>query len=163
TLVALPAVEGTERELLSGLCSSLRDSLLLGLAGEAHPLVEADEAARRRSRERFDRLGCERIEAWLAERPRARERIELLKSAPARLILETTLLDLCRPETSMPLAELEERLLALEARLKSAGTAAPVAPAPREVAPRTPPAPSGGSADLWTRLLATLDSEACTM
>jgi DNA polymerase-3 subunit gamma/tau len=164
-LVALPMVEGTERELLSGLCSSLRDSLLLGLAGEAHPLVEADASARTRLRERFDRLGCERIQAWLAELLRARERIELFKAAPARLILETTLLDLCRPETSMPLAEIEERLLALEARVKSAGAAAPAAPALRELLPRASPgpAPGGSSADLWTRLLATLDSEARTM
>jgi DNA polymerase-3 subunit gamma/tau len=174
-LAALPAVEGTERELLSGLCSSLRDCLLVGLAGTDHPLVEADATARSRMRERFERLGCDRVQAWLAELLRARERIELLKAVPARLILEMTLLDLCRPETTMPLAEMEERLLALESRLGSAGAAAlrevPVRKIatpgadPGATAPAPAPAPTGpvGIGETWNRLLASLDVDARTL
>ncbi len=176
-LAALPAVEGTERELLSVLCSSLRDCLLVGLAGIDHPLVEADAPARGRMRERYERLGCERVQAWLAELLRARERIELLKAVPARLILETTLLDLCRPETTMPIGELEERLLALETRL-GAGVAAssPRAATSAGAAPRAPSGPVAdagaaapaqtaptGIAEIWNRLLASLDADARTM
>jgi len=190
TLAALPAVEGGERELLLGLLASLRSALLAGLAGADSPLLDLDEAGRRRARERFERFGCDRIEIWLGELLRARERIELLKSVFPRWILEATLLDLCRAETSLPLDALEERLLALEARLGGAAppmhsahsahsapapsaTAAPAPAAPPSRAapslPRAPAAPparapgrSGGS-DEWSALLAALESEARTL
>jgi DNA polymerase-3 subunit gamma/tau len=165
-LNALPAVEGTERELLAGLCSSLRETLLVGLAGADHPLVEADAATRAKMGERYQRLGCDRTQALLAELLRARERIELLKAVPARLILEATLLDLCRPESSMPLAELEKRLLAFESRLESGrpsvAAAAPAPPRPVPSAPATP-SESLSTADVWNRLLAALDAEARTL
>jgi len=182
TLVALPAVEGSERELLAGLLSSLRGSLIAGLAGADHPVLqsgsESEPAARERLRARFERLGCDRIQAWFAELLRARERIELLKAVPARLILETTLLDLCRPETAMPLAEMEERLHALEARLGASGPApSPVpalrpdpgprnarAPAPAApVAPRTDAGAAPPVGDAWARLLGALETEARTL
>jgi len=51
----------------------------------------------------------------------ARERIARLPGH-ARTILEVTLLDLCRPETSLGIAEIEQRLLDLETRLQSGGT-----------------------------------------
>ena len=68
----------------------------------------------------------------------ARERMgPVHMRAHARLVLETTLLDLCRPEATMPLEEMCRRLEALEARL---GGAPLTAPAP--VAPSA--GPSGG-------------------
>jgi len=172
-LKALPAVEGTERELLAGLCASLRETLLVGLAGADHPLVEADAPARAKMGERFQRLGCDRTQAWLAELLRARERIELLKAVPARLILEATLLDLCRPESSTPLAELEKRLLAFESRLESgrasvaatpAAASAP-SPVPAPPTPRASPSASepASAPDVWKSLLAALDADARTL
>lgn len=128
-LAALPGVEGNERELLAGLLASLRNALLAGLCGADHPQLDLEAGLKRRAHERFERLGCDRLEIWLAELLRARERIELLKNVSARWILEATLLDLCRADTSMPLEELQERLLALEARL-AGGVAPPSAPAP---------------------------------
>ena len=67
--------------------------------------------------------------------------------AHARLILETTLLDLCAPEATMPLPELIARLEALEQRAGGAPQARPGArprerrPEPRPAAPDPSPAP----------------------
>jgi hypothetical protein len=52
-----------------------------------------------------------------------------LLSVHARVILESTLLDLCRADGDLPFAELERRLAALERRLESPARAAQ-APAP---------------------------------
>jgi DNA polymerase-3 subunit gamma/tau len=189
-LAALPASEGTERELLSGLLASLRACLLAGLSGADHPLLDAEIRSLERMRARFERLSCDRIQVWLAELLRARERIELLKGVSARLVLETALLDLCRAETSLPLAEIAERLLALEARLETGAPQGRMAPAvrpsgdlAREPA-RAPTAsvlvPRAGETDAssrttrrepaatavpdtWDRLLAALDGEVRTI
>ncbi|MFN0009426.1 MAG: DNA polymerase III subunit gamma/tau, partial [Planctomycetota bacterium] len=55
TLAALPAIEGSERELLTGLLASLRSSLLLGLCGADHPLPDLGAESKRRARERVER------------------------------------------------------------------------------------------------------------
>jgi DNA polymerase-3 subunit gamma/tau len=182
TLLALPEVEGTERELLLGLLSTLRRTLLAGLAGD-HPLVDADAAELASMRARFERLGADRIETWMSELLRARERIELLKAVPPRIVLEATLLDLCRAEAAIPLAEIAERLLALEARLGGGGErSAPAPTSTRAPAPPTPlpreiqaparatvarePSPSirePSLGDLWQKLVAKLESEARSM
>ncbi|HZO08527.1 MAG TPA: DNA polymerase III subunit gamma/tau [Myxococcota bacterium] len=175
-LAALPPVEGGERELLAGLLATLRNSLLAGLCGPEQPLLDLDAASKQRARERFDRLGCERIENFLAELLRARERIELLKSVSARWILEAALLDLCRPETSLPLEELQERLLALEVRLSGGAAPRAAVPAPATAAPaaaparpRPPPPPAAAPAapparsEEWPRLLEVLEAEARTI
>lgn len=168
-LAALPAIEGSERELLTGMLASLRNALLLGLCGADHPLPELGAESKQRARERFERVGCERLEIWLAELLRARERIEILKQVSARWILEAALLDLCRAETSMGIEELQARLLALEARL-AGGVARPPAPAalqapakPRvaEIVP-APAAPSTRSEE-WPALLGMLEGEARTL
>ena len=182
TLLALPEAEGSERELLLGLLANLRRTLLAGFAGD-HPLVDADAEELAAMRARFERLGADRIEVWMAELLRARERIELLKAVPPRLILEATLLDLCRAEASIPLMEIAERLLALEARLGSGGpvqassparptaSAHSTAPAP-QVAAQIPlpragekpvPAREPSLGDLWQKLVAKLESEARSM
>jgi DNA polymerase-3 subunit gamma/tau len=131
-LAALPSAEGGERELLAGLLASLRACLLAGLTEGRAPQLELDADGVRLARERFERLGVERLENWLSELLRARERIELLRSVSARWILEATLLDLCRPESTLPLAEIVERLGALEARLAGIDEAGPVATPPSE-------------------------------
>ena len=171
-LAALPAAEGGERELLAGIFTSLRNALLAGLRGADSPQLDLDPDAKRRARERFDRLGSDRIEAWLSELLRARERMELLRSVSARWILELTLLDLCRSETSMPLDELQGKLLALESRLAGGAAApttaarpassTPAAPRPPATAPTAPAAPAAPAArsDEWSRLLEALEAEA---
>jgi hypothetical protein len=59
----------------------------------------------------------------------------------ARVVLELSLLDACRPEAGIPLAELERRLAALEARLTGAVRppgALPAAPTTAAPAPSVP-------------------------
>jgi DNA polymerase-3 subunit gamma/tau len=113
---ALPSSEGGEVELLSALLGHLRGALLVHLCGEATPLVEADAALRASLRARAERTGLERLQTWLEELLHARERMRLVP-AHARLILEVTLLDLARPAATASLAEIADRLLALEQRL----------------------------------------------
>ncbi|MFN0009828.1 MAG: hypothetical protein ACKVXR_18185, partial [Planctomycetota bacterium] len=121
----------------------------------------------RRARARFARLGCDRLEIWLAELLRARERIEMLRQVSARWILEATLLDLCRAETSIGLEELQARLLALEARL-AGGTSRPAtipAPAKPRAAEQAAPAAAAPPArsEEWPALLGMLEAEARTL
>jgi DNA polymerase-3 subunit gamma/tau len=134
---ALPSSEGGEVELLSALLDHLRGALLVLLLGDTTPLVEGDGALRASLRARAERLGVERLQAWLEELLHARERMRLVP-AHARLILEITLLDLARHGTSMPLAEIAERLLALEQRLEPSRTprAAPARHDPGVLEPR---------------------------
>ncbi len=135
-LEALPEVEGGEPELLSAILDHLRGVLLAGLDPRSSRLAEADPRERERRSERAKRLGPERIQLWLEDLLGARERMRHLKHH-ARLILEVALLDLCREEASLPLAELEQRLLDLEARLQDVSEEPPAGRAPS----RPPPAP----------------------
>jgi len=133
-LEALPAVEGGESELLSGLLDYLRGCLVVGLCGPEAPMLTAADELKRTMHERAKAIGARRLELWLQELLAARERMRLLP-AHGRTVLEVTLLELCEQETALELSEIARRLLALEARL--AGDA-PAAPAP---APARPPAP----------------------
>ena len=150
-LAALPKTDGGEAELCGALLAQLRLGLLCLLCPADAALHETDEKLRARLAERARRLGPDRLQIWLEELLHARERIELLPQQ-ARIVLEVTLLDLCRPESTLPLVQLEERLVALEARLAGAASASspprpPSAPAPsatpaRESALPAPPVPA---------------------
>jgi len=127
-LEVLGRVEGGEAELCDALLAHLRHSLLLAHCGEATPLVDASPEARAAMAARARELGPERLERMLEDLLAARDSIRLLP-AQARLHLELTLLSLARPETTIPLAELAERLLALEARLAGTEGERPARPA----------------------------------
>jgi DNA polymerase III subunit gamma/tau len=139
-LMALPATEGGEGELLASLLEHVRACLVVTLCGIDNPLVQSDVDRRARLKARGDRLGADRLQVWLEELIQARERIRLLPSH-ARVILEVTLLDLCRPETAWSLEELEARLIALEGRAPSAAPRAQVPATGSSVVPTTTPRP----------------------
>jgi DNA polymerase-3 subunit gamma/tau len=169
-LAALPPSEGSEAEFLSGLLDHLRATLLVGLCGEDVPLVGLSAEERKRAKARAQRLGSERLSLWLEELLVARERMRELPQH-ARLALEVALLDLCRPESALPLSEIAARLEALEARV---GQGAPVRPAPvpvRELRPVAPPAAPAAAAPapprdaqaLWNRFLDELAQASGTL
>lgn len=157
-LTALPRGDGGEVELCTALLEALRLALVCVLCPNDAALFEADGERRTRLVERAKRLGAERTQLWLEELLHARERMAHLPRH-ARIVLEVTLLDLARPANTLPLAQLEERLLALEQRLShgarastpttSSGGAherlvtARVPAAPRE----SPPSPAHESGD----------------
>jgi DNA polymerase-3 subunit gamma/tau len=113
-LLALPVSDGSEAQLLERILTSLRESLLAAASGQS---------PEGRARGRAERLGLDRLQVWLEVSLQARERMRLLPHC-TRLILELALLDLCRPQVTEPLSELEGRLLDLEARLGGAGRGA---------------------------------------
>ena len=143
-LAALPGREGDEPAFLDAILDYLRASLLVALLGENAPMLaeSANPAARARMKERASALGAARLELVLADLLHARERMgPLHMRAHARLILESTLLDLCRAEATMPIEEVIARLEALESGAAppsrpSAGQAksGPSSPAPRSAA-----------------------------
>jgi len=108
--------QGGEAELTDELLRSLRGSLVCALCGPESKLFSDFEARHESLGARAERLGTERLQIWMEELLACRERMEGAFDH-ARLILELTLLDLCREEASLPLAELEQRLLTLEGRL----------------------------------------------
>jgi len=134
-LAKLQDLEGDEEEALDGLLGQVRAAALLAFCGEATPFVVLSGAERRLAAERGRRLGVERLELWLQELLRARERLRLLPGQE-RIVLELCLLELARHEHTLPLAELVQRLEALEQRL--GGTPAPArVPEARGSAPTT--------------------------
>ncbi len=164
-LRALGELEGGELELVISLLERLRTSVVLAHCGEESPLVSGSVEERRAAVGRAERLGTERIELMMQELLRTRERMRLF-GGQERTLLEVTLLDLCRVETTTPLAELEERLRALASSLGlSTGTEdgkeaprsrpGPSRPAPEAPPPPTPPAPRPPPARdaLWKSLL----------
>ncbi len=128
-LLALPTTEGSEGELLAALLEHVRAALIVLLVGADNPIVSGGPERARALRERAERIGVERLQTWLEELLQARERVRLLPSH-ARAVLEVTLLDLCREETSLALDEIAARLVALEQRVSS--------PAPRDTAVTQP-------------------------
>jgi len=126
-LGALPAREGEEPAFLDALLGYVRTALVLALVGEDAPMAAGAASAESRARMAglAKSFGAGRVELMLQELLHARERMgPVHMRAHARLVLETTLLDLCRPEATMPLEEMCRRLEALEARLGGAPQAA---------------------------------------
>lgn len=147
-LACLPESEGVEADFLSDILDHLRAILLVALRPREAELLEPDAETRAQLDARARRLGPSRLQLWIEELLHARERMRLLPRH-ARLVLETALLDLAREETTVPLAELERRLMDLESRVQGVANrhASPARPvgAPEAVAapesgsvPRTP-------------------------
>ncbi len=136
-LAALPVSEGTEAELVAALLDHLRSTLVAGLCGGETAVLSRSAAERAALTALAKRVGALRLETWLAELLHMRERMRLLPEH-ARILLEVTLLDLCSSEANLPLAEITERLTALEARLTS-GPPGPSVPLPARAA-ESPPA-----------------------
>jgi DNA polymerase-3 subunit gamma/tau len=143
-LARLCTARGGELELVDALLEHVRGALVAELCPRESALFESEPAERERRAARAARQGVERLQIWLEELLAARARMGELESH-ARIVLEVTLLDLCRRETALSLAELAERLLALESRLGAAAGAATLPrPAPLaapSAAPAQVPAP----------------------
>lgn len=139
----LAEVGGGESELIEALLLHLRGCLLVAHCGQDTPLTDGEPEERESMRRTAEALGADRLELWMEELLHAREQIRLLPGQ-ARHALELCLLRLARPEAQVPVAELAERLLALEGRLAAGGVAlAPppsAAPAPRADTPPQPQA-----------------------
>jgi DNA polymerase-3 subunit gamma/tau len=114
--LALPTSEGSEGELLAALLEHVRRALIVLLVGPDNPIVSGGPDRARALLERAQPIGVERLQTWLEELLQARERVRVLPSH-ARAVLEVTLLDLCREETSLALDEIAARLMALEQRV----------------------------------------------
>jgi len=141
-LVAAQAFEGDEEEVLDGLLGLVRAAAVLAWCGEETPIVTLSGPERVAAAERGRRLGAARLELWMSELLRARERLRHL-SGQEHTLLELALLELARPESGLPVTELVARLEALERRLSGA---LPAPTAPRVAAPPAPPAPAVASA-----------------
>jgi DNA polymerase III subunit gamma/tau len=138
-LDALGPSEGQESELVSGLLRELRGSLVVSVCGKESRLLADYHGDRERLAARAQRLTIPRLQSWMDELLAARERMERVPEH-ARTILELALLELAREERGLPLAVLEQRLMALEQRLQSGATArAPHAAAPPPAASEPPP------------------------
>jgi DNA polymerase-3 subunit gamma/tau len=127
-LKALPAREGDEPAFLDAVLGYLRSAMLLRLIGEDAPMVasSASPEAKKAMSERASKFGAERLELVLQELLHARERMgPIHMRAHARLILESSLLDLCSAAATMPVEQLVQRLEALEGRLAAGGSAPP--------------------------------------
>ena len=140
-LGALPVTRGGEAELAASLLEHVRATLVVGLCGAENPFVEAEPAVRARMKARAARVPHERLQVWMEELLVARERMRHVP-AHARVVLETALCALARPETSWSLADIAERLAALEERLAGARPAAPRATAPSHTPAATSAAPT---------------------
>ncbi|MAB81315.1 MAG: DNA polymerase III, subunit gamma and tau [Planctomycetes bacterium] len=146
-LRGLAAFHGDENELVDRLLEVLRIATVLAHCGAETPLVSLAGEERQSALARGERLGPERLELWMSELVRARERMRVLPSQE-RTLLELCLLDLSRSETTMPLSELVERLRALESFAahpdgprSDDGGFAPARPAPTPPGTPTPARP----------------------
>jgi DNA polymerase-3 subunit gamma/tau len=123
-LNALPHGEGGEAELLGALMDAVRAHLVLGLLGADAQHVQLDTARRAAVVARAKSLGLERLQIILEELLLARERAGRMPMH-ARVVLESTLLDLARGDGLVPLQQIVERLSLLEARLAGAVSSKP--------------------------------------
>jgi DNA polymerase-3 subunit gamma/tau len=148
-LLALPTSEGSEGELLAALLEHVRSALIVLLVGPENPIVSGGPDRARAMLERARPIGVERLQTWLEELLQARERVRLLPNH-ARAVLEVTLLDLCREETSLALDEIAARLSALEQRVSApAGAREPASTAEvRRSSDPVPPRTSDPSGDV---------------
>jgi DNA polymerase-3 subunit gamma/tau len=144
-LTALPVSEGAEVELVAALLDHLRAALVAGLCGGEAAVLSRSPGEVAALAALAKRIGAPRLELWLAELLHARERMRILPEH-SRTILEVTLLDLCSSDASIALAELAERLSALESRLTSGAPATRASPSARASAPApdsaSPPSPA---------------------
>jgi DNA polymerase-3 subunit gamma/tau len=176
---------GRESELAGALLDALRSCLVAAVCGPDSPHVEGGRRAAEAYLERARAIGSERLELMLSDLLRARERMRLLPSSE-RVVLEVALLELCRAESGVSLAELEARLLEFERRLASGAPAPPASrgsssapppparatspparvpaeaatPPPRDPDPSDTPrasAPAAGPTEAWPRLLTALE------
>ncbi len=158
-LARLAALEGDEEEVLAGLLELLRAAAVLAWCGEDTPLVALGGAERSATAERARRLGAERLELWMQELLRARERMRLLPGQE-RIVLELVLLDLARERSTLPLQELVARLDGLERRLQAsapAGAARVLTPrAESRPAPLVARQPASEAGEIWRGFLAEL-------
>ena len=158
-LLALESFAGREGDLAASLLDHLRTALVALVCGPDTPVLEGDPARLALRAKLAERIGPARLEVWMQELVRGRERMRTLDGSE-RVVLELVLLDLCREELGLPLGELAARLASLEAGLgpAPAGTAAPAAVRSRAEAPRSAdqkiaprvtsaPAPSAPPAD----------------
>ena len=169
-LGALPAAQGGEGEWLALFLAHLRANLLVAVCGENFPLIELGANEKASAIARARRLGAEKLSIWLEELLMARERMQPLPQH-ARSLLEVALIDLCRPESSLGIEELIQRLEALETRfetaanppasVRTAAAAVPPLPPTAIVPPAGSAQPAGSAAirdpkQLWPRLLEEL-------
>ncbi len=137
-LQSLEHSDGSEGLLVDALLEHLRGCLVALHCGDKSQLFQAEEQERERRARRAERLGSDRLEHWLFVLVGTRTRMHEVANH-ARIVLELALLDLARADAGLPIAELVERLNALEERLaRGAGLAAPRASA----APSSSVAPS---------------------
>lgn len=142
-LSALPGREGDEPAFLDAVLDYVRAAMLLAMIGEDAPMLAqaASPEARANMSRRASAFGAARIELLLQELLHARERMgPIHMRAHARLILETTLLDLCRSEATMPIETIIARLEALEGRGPQSvapQSLAPQAASPQAVSPQS--------------------------
>ncbi|MCZ6598607.1 MAG: DNA polymerase III subunit gamma/tau [Planctomycetota bacterium] len=150
-LATLSEREGGETELVAALLAHLRKSLIAAHCGEDAPALHGEGEDVEPIRERARRLDPERVELWMQELLHAQERMRLF-GGMERLVLELVLLDLARPEATLPLTELEVRLLALEGRVPVAAGPTKEArvekarAAPSDELPRPAAGPAAGGA-----------------
>ncbi len=136
-LTALAALEGAESDVLGALMEYFRACMLAAFCGEESPLFDAPAELRGEMAALARSLGPDRLELILAELLLARDSIKRLPDE-AHITLELCLLELARPELSLPLEELAKRLEALEARLGAGGAPAPRRPAAAAQAAQAP-------------------------
>lgn len=135
---------GRESELAGALLDALRSCLVAAVCGPDSPHVEGGRRAAEAYLERARAIGSERLELMLSDLLRARERMRLLPSSE-RVVLEVALLELCRAESGVSLAELEARLLEFESRLASGAPAPPASRGSSSAAAHAAAPPSGAS------------------
>jgi hypothetical protein len=118
-LEALGAQRGRRAELMAELLDHVRGGLLSALCARESALLESEPAERER-RARARGAPGTRAPRAVAERAARRARAHGEIESQARVVLELCLLDLSRPELTLPIEELAQRLLALEQRLGGA-------------------------------------------
>jgi DNA polymerase-3 subunit gamma/tau len=131
---------GREAELVQGLLEYLRVGLIGLLCGPDSHALEGDPESQAARIARAKRIGPERMESWMGELLRARERLRQLPGLE-RSVLELCLLELARPDLPWSYTELLERLERLETRLagtppRQSAEGASLEPRPRTSLPK---------------------------
>lgn len=144
-LAQLAANKGGERELLDAVLIHLRGCMLCAHCGMDNPLTEAPPEARASMAQIAKQLGGDRIELMMEDLLHARDQMRTLPGQ-SPLILELAMLQLARPASTVPIAELAERLFRLEERLAAGGAEAPASRVSSAPVLAPSPAPAQSSA-----------------